>query len=230
MDRGIGYRLCLVATQIKIALRRMFVRAGFDVTPEQWSLLLRLHEGPGQIQSELADRTVKDKTTITRILDRLEHKGLAERRRDPNDRRTQRLFLTPRGEAVLAELMNNAAAVFNLLRNLGGSFGVAFVTTLLARRAQFHQARLIEHLTPYDLTYQTALQQAKDYLAAKYLGLYDVAGTAGAALYKLLLQQANAMAFYDVFHAQGLMFLGLAVLMWIIKKPPIGAAKPEELH
>jgi len=105
MDRGIGYRLCLVATQIKIALRRMFVRAGFDVTPEQWSLLLRLHEGPGQIQSELADRTVKDKTTITRILDRLEHKGLAERRRDPNDRRTQRLFLTPRGEAVLAELM-----------------------------------------------------------------------------------------------------------------------------
>lgn len=144
------------------------------------------------------------------------------------------LFFVPLSYLTMAyvpnERMNNASAVFNLLRNLGGSFGVAFVTTLLARRAQFHQARLIENLTPYDLTYQATLERAKEYLAAKYLGLYDASSTAGAALYKLLLQQANAMAFYDVFHAQGLMFLGLAVLMWIIKKPPIGSAMPQGMH
>jgi len=137
------------------------------------------------------------------------------------------LFFVPLSYLTMAYIpkraMNNAAAIFNLLRNLGGSFGVAFVNTLLARRAQFHQARLIENLTPYDLSYQTALERLKAYLETQYLGLYDASQTAGAALYKLMLKQANAMAFYDVFHAQGLMFLGLAVLMWIIKKPPMGA-------
>lgn len=128
------------------------------------------------------------------------------------------------------EGMNNASAIFNLLRNLGGSFGVAFVTTLLARRAQFHQARLIENLTPYDLSYQSALERIKTYLGAKFLGAHDASQMAGAALYKLLLQQANAMAFYDVFHAQGLFFLALAVLMWIMKKPPSGAKAPAGLH
>ncbi|MGE4539352.1 MAG: DHA2 family efflux MFS transporter permease subunit [Desulfovibrio sp.] len=126
--------------------------------------------------------------------------------------------------------MNNASAVFNLLRNLGGSFGVAFVTTLLARRAQFHQARLIESMTPYNLTYQSTFEQIKSYLAAKSLGLYDASQMAGAALYKLMLQQANAMAFCDVFHAQAMMFMGLAVLMWIMKKPPMGAKLDAGTH
>jgi len=128
------------------------------------------------------------------------------------------------------EAMNNASAVFNLLRNLGGSFGVAFITTLLARRAQFHQARLIENLTPYNLSYQTAFEGIKAYLAPKVSGAYDVSQMAGAALYNLMLQQANAMAFCDVFHAQGLLFLGLAVLMWIMKKPPMGSKAPEGMH
>ena len=144
------------------------------------------------------------------------------------------LFFVPLSYLTMAyipkEGMNNASAVFNLLRNLGGSFGVAFVTTLLARRAQFHQSRLIENLTPYDLPYQTALERIKAYLAPKLLGLYDASQTAGAALYKLLLQQANAMAFYDVFHAQGMMFLGLGALMWIMKKPPMGSKMPEGMH
>jgi DHA2 family multidrug resistance protein len=144
------------------------------------------------------------------------------------------LFFVPLSYLTMAyikkEAMNNASAIFNLLRNLGGSFGVAFVTTLLARRAQFHQARLIENLTPYDLTYQTVLERIKAYLAPKFLGLYDTAQVAGAALYKLMLQQANAMAFCDVFHAQAMLFLGLAVMMWIMKKPPTGANVPEGMH
>ena len=144
------------------------------------------------------------------------------------------LFFVPLAYLTMAyipnERMNNAAAIFNLLRNLGGSFGVAFVTTLLARRAQFHQARLIENLNPYSLTYQSALERLQAYLAPKYLGLHDATQVGGAALYRLLLQQANAMAFYDVFHAQALMFFGLAVLMWIIKKPPVGAARPGGAH
>ncbi|OLN26499.1 Inner membrane component of tripartite multidrug resistance system [Desulfovibrio sp. DV] len=128
------------------------------------------------------------------------------------------------------EAMNNASAIFNLLRNLGGSFGVAFVTTLLARRAQFHQSRLIENLTPLDLSYQSAQDRLTAYLAPKLLGIHDAAQTAGATLYRLMLRQASAMAFCDVFYAQGLMFLGLAVMMWIMKKPPMGSKMPEGMH
>ena len=144
------------------------------------------------------------------------------------------LFFVPLSYLTMAyipnEQMNNAASIFNLLRNLGGSFGVAFVTTLLARRAQFHQARLVENLTPYDPTFQISLERLKAYLAPKLLGLYDATTTASGSIYKLLLKQANAMAFCDVFHALALIFLGLGVLMWIIKRPPPGGKIPEGLH
>ncbi len=53
---------------------------------------------------------------------------------------------------------NNASALLNLSRNLGGSIGIAVLTTLLARRAQQHQNVLIEHITPYDPAYQAMAQ------------------------------------------------------------------------
>jgi DHA2 family multidrug resistance protein len=51
---------------------------------------------------------------------------------------------------VPGHLNNDASAITNLARNLGGSFGISFTTTLLAYREQFHHARLAEHVTPYD--------------------------------------------------------------------------------
>lgn len=105
MDNAIGYRIGLVATQLKIALRRVFMASGLNVTPEQWVVLFHLHRSQGPTQSELGDRTVKDKPTVTRILDRLEAKGLASRRRDDKDRRSQRIYLTPAGESMLQRLM-----------------------------------------------------------------------------------------------------------------------------
>jgi DHA2 family multidrug resistance protein len=45
---------------------------------------------------------------------------------------------------------NEASALVNLMRNLGGSFGISYTTTLLAYREQFHHARLAEHVTPYN--------------------------------------------------------------------------------
>jgi DHA2 family multidrug resistance protein len=47
--------------------------------------------------------------------------------------------------------MNNASAIFNLLRNLGASFGIAFMSTLLEWRSQFHQYRLVDHLSQFSL-------------------------------------------------------------------------------
>ena len=105
MDNAVGYAVGHAAARLKIGLRRRFVAAGLDVTPEQWVVLYRLFETQGLTQSGLGERTVKDKTTITRILDRLEAKGLAARRRDAHDRRSQRIFLTPAGETLIRHLV-----------------------------------------------------------------------------------------------------------------------------
>ena len=52
------------------------------------------------------------------------------------------------------EKFNNATGIINLARNIGGSFGIANVVTLLARRTQFHQGMLVSHMTPFDSAYQ----------------------------------------------------------------------------
>ncbi|MGD9610444.1 MAG: MarR family winged helix-turn-helix transcriptional regulator [Desulfovibrionaceae bacterium] len=120
MDNAIGYLIGHTAMRIKIGLRRLFVQSDLDVTPEQWVVLFRLYEREGLTQSELGDRTVKDKTTVTRILDRLEKKGLLYRRRDTRDRRSQRIYLTESGTTVLGALMplvhDYGAALFDDMR------------------------------------------------------------------------------------------------------------------
>ncbi len=53
---------------------------------------------------------------------------------------------------------SNATGLINLSRNIGGSCGIAFATTLLARRMQYHQNVLVEHVTPYSDTYRQMVQ------------------------------------------------------------------------
>lgn len=105
MESAVGYLIGHAAMRIRMGLRRLFMASGLDVTPEQWVVLFRLREREGLTQSELGERTVRDKATVTRILDRLEKKFLVERRRDPKDRRTQRIFLTEKGSVSLEALM-----------------------------------------------------------------------------------------------------------------------------
>ena len=105
IDNAVGYTIGHAAARLKIGLRRAFAAAGSDVTPEQWVVLYRLYEHQGLTQCALGERTVKDKTTITRILDRLEAKMLLARCRDNHDRRSQRIFLTPQGLALVEILV-----------------------------------------------------------------------------------------------------------------------------
>ena len=105
IDNAVGYAVGHAAARIKIALRRAFVAAGHDVTPDQWVVLYRLLENEGLTQVALGERTVKDKTTVTRILDRLEARRLLTRRRAPDDRRSQRLYLTEAGRALALALV-----------------------------------------------------------------------------------------------------------------------------
>ena len=129
------------------------------------------------------------------------------------------------------EQMNNASGIFNLLRNLGGSFGVAFVTTLLARRTQFHQHHLIDDLDPYNPGYVMYFEQLKTELAYRLGSLADHSDLAREIIYRYLYREAAAIAYMDVFYALGVMMLALIGLLWIIRKPPRGGkGMPIEAH
>jgi MFS transporter, DHA2 family, multidrug resistance protein len=90
--------------------------------------------------------------------------------------------------------MGNASGVFNLMRNTGGSMGIAVVTTMLARGAQTHQAMMVAHLTPYD----PAFQQRVGQLAAGGIpGLANQQAYAG--IYGTLVRQATLLSYIDIF-------------------------------
>ena len=114
--------------------------------------------------------------------------------------------------------MGNATAIFNLLRNLGGSFGVAFITTILARRVQFHQARLIEHLTPFDRNMQVVVPQISEVLRQKGFPppLLDQ-GSLGV-IQGELLRQASMLSFNDAFYLLSIMMAVVLLFVPLMKK------------
>lgn len=120
--------------------------------------------------------------------------------------------------SVKKEDMANATGIFNLLRNLGGSFGVAFITTMLSRRAQFHQAHLTEHLTPFDQSYQFYSSQTAEHLGRQGLDSYSAQYGSLGAIYQQLVRQATMMSFNDVFHLVSVMMFATLLLLFLIKK------------
>lgn len=120
--------------------------------------------------------------------------------------------------SVKKEDMGNASSIYNLLRNLGGSFGVAFVTTILARRAQFHQVRLADHLTPFDRNYQIAEQNTLN--ALQYRGLESGVADQGSLgmIYNKLLREASMMSFNDAFYLLSLFMILILPLIFMMRK------------
>ncbi len=129
---------------------------------------------------------------------------------------------------IKKEEMGNATAIYNLLRNLGGSFGVAFVTTTLSRRAQFHQFRLVEHLTPFDTAYQMASNQTKQIL--EYRGVGSSISEYGGlnAIYEQFIRQASMMSFNDAFYLTSIIMICILPLVLLMKRGKVSA--PSEMH
>jgi len=113
-----------------------------------------------------------------------------------------------------------ATGIFNLMRNIGGSFGIAMVTTVLARRAQFHQYRLVEHVTPYDFNAQQALQGAVAKLVQLGQGAYDSQMKSVGIIYQSVLKQATLLSFIDCFWLLGVAMIVLVPVVFLMKKPP----------
>lgn len=107
----LSYPLNRVSLLYKRRLYAEFQSACIDLRPEQWQLLVLLHDNPGMIQSELAIGTDKDPTNITRSIDCLGRYGLLERKADQDDRRCYHVYLTERGMEAVNRLIPTARAV-----------------------------------------------------------------------------------------------------------------------
>lgn len=123
---------------------------------------------------------------------------------------------------IKKEEMGNATSIFSLLRNIAGSFGVAIMTTLLARRAQFHQFRFSEGLNPFDYNYQMGMHKAAEVLFAK-TGQATNASVNGV-IYQELLKQSNLFAFTDAFYFSTVMLVCIIPVVLLLKRPKHGDA------
>jgi DHA2 family multidrug resistance protein len=128
------------------------------------------------------------------------------------------------------EKINNATGIINLARNVGGSVGIANVTTLLARRAQIHQATLVSHLTPLDPAYNSAVQGASHFLMQQGSSASQALAQAQGLIYGNLVRQSTMLAFIDTFWLLGYTFIAMIPLMFLIKKAKPHAAGPAATH
>jgi DHA2 family multidrug resistance protein len=117
-----------------------------------------------------------------------------------------------------------ASGMLNLVRNIGGSTGIALVSTILARRSQVHQANLVANLHPSSLAYQGFLAHSSQLLVQHGSSAADAAYQAQGLAYGTLLRQANMMAFADTFWIMGMLCIILLPLIFLMRKTHAGKA------
>jgi DNA-binding MarR family transcriptional regulator len=116
-----------------------------DITSEQWSVLNKLAEQDGITQRELSQRTAKDPTNVTRILDQLERKGWIRREAHPEDRRAFLTYVTDSGRALNEQLVPvEAEFIRSVLSSLNESEIAALRKALLKINENIDRQRCIQ--------------------------------------------------------------------------------------
>ena len=119
-----------------------------------------------------------------------------------------------------------ASALLNAARNTGGSIGVSIASNVLARREQFHQARLSEAAIPSSVPYQQALNQVTHYFGAAGSNMATAQGQAVGWIGQQIQAQASLMGFIDVFWVLMIMALCTIPLALILRKVKLGGPAP----
>jgi DHA2 family multidrug resistance protein len=104
------------------------------------------------------------------------------------------------------------------MRNIGGSFGIAMMTTFLARREQVHQSQLISHITPMDLRTQNIFRGLQSWFRLHQpLSAYDAAHKSWGAIYVMVQQQSAMLSFVEAFWVMGVIFWAMAPLLLLLR-------------
>jgi MFS transporter, DHA2 family, multidrug resistance protein len=128
---------------------------------------------------------------------------------------------------IAPEKSNSVAGMVNFMRNIGSSVGTSMVTTLLARRAQFHQTVLVDQATNYDPAFQNQLRGLASQLVHSGVSVADSQTNAYARLYQELGGQAQTLAYIDIFKILAIGAAIMFVLTFVLKKndPRAGGAE-----
>jgi DHA2 family multidrug resistance protein len=119
---------------------------------------------------------------------------------------------------VSPEKNNAVAGILNFMRNIGSGVGTSLVTTLIARRSQFHQLRLVEHARIDNPNFANAAQGLTQRFANAGMGSREASVTAYASLYRSLQSQAASLAYVDTFMVLCVGAAIMFVLAFFLKK------------
>ena len=119
---------------------------------------------------------------------------------------------------------NKGSSLTNLCRNWGGSFGIAFVTTMLERRTQYHQGVLVSHLTSADGTVQQFVNNTSNYLVTRGASGPDSIHQSYGLVSSVMTQQATMLSAMDCFHLLGLVVILGLPLAFLIRSFQIGSS------
>lgn len=124
---------------------------------------------------------------------------------------------------------DQASALMNVARNVGGSLGVSLLVNVLAFRDQFHQSRLVEHVIPSDMQYQQTLRNLIDYFTAHGSGAIQAQQQAIAWIGQQVQTQAALLAYIDVFWSLMLLALAAVPLALLLRPIKLGG-RPAAAH
>jgi len=115
-------------------------------------------------------------------------------------------------------LTGYATSLYSVTRNIGSSVGISFVTTWVARRSQFHQSALAEHVTPYSAQTSQFLAQSRSLFERGGSDWATAGKQSAAVLYGLTQQQAALLSFTEVFRIMGYLFLAVVPLILLMRR------------
>lgn len=127
-------------------------------------------------------------------------------------------------DGISPDKTDQASSLINVARNFGGSIGVSLAQTTLARREQFHQSRLVEHVGTWNPTYVQTLHKAERYFAAKLPSGSSPAQAAVAWIGEQVRIQASLLAYVDAFFTLMLMAVVVAMLALTLRPVKRGEA------
>jgi MFS transporter, DHA2 family, multidrug resistance protein len=131
---------------------------------------------------------------------------------------------------VPAEKNNSVAGIANFMRNIGSSVGTSMVTTMIARRSQFHQLRLVEKTRVDNFNFANTAQALTQHFVNAGIGRHEALATAYAQIYQSLQAQAGTLAYIDTFMVLAVVAAIMFFVSFLLKKndPASGGAHVAE--
>jgi len=120
-----------------------------------------------------------------------------------------------------------ATSLYSVMRNIGSSVGVSFVTNWVARRSQFHQSVLVAHVGPYSLRTEQMLAQSRAMLFNRGSDRVTAGRQSLGLLYRVVQQQAALLSFVEAFRIMGFLFLAIIPLIFLMRRAKRNAASEE---